>query len=557
MNQNMKSRIINALFLMAIAGCAEVKEEYDIDLPVATVTSVSDQQPYVDDEITLEGENLNTASNISIGAYNFSVVSTATDGKSMIVKVPRIIEAGAFSVLNEYKRSYQSDVRITPQFYEAIVKEWPTEIQLGKPFIIKGENMDLLGEVKLAGTKVSPVGTPTSESATYASSEASIAVGDEVYVEVTPKNGSLQTSPAIKIVTPTDTYIPKSSLMVLDTNASYTVENGSDGSATQSEVTGLFGKAFRVTAPVGNGWNGTYCKIYSDNNGKGFDLSAYNDPHITILINTFGKQGYMQPITYDSTNGEQDRHLDGKFGYGDDYKSSTNGWEWRSYSMKTLDFPVVKGKIDKIGVQFRGGNVGNSNTEAFDIAVNMVMITDGPLNPTLIWNCETDLSDMGAFSLKNTGSGGLTGVNEGSKFASYTAPITSSWDWKTAFKVDVAGLDMTKYSNGIWLNFLVNTGNNNGYCQVEYGHTNGLDWFNFLPNQGYGDDYKFKSTENKWVWRSVRFNPADKGLDPALQFYLKFGATTGNWDSGTFELNIDYIVLTTTPMDTTLNTDDF
>lgn len=559
----MKNKILNGILCtvtgLLVSSCCEddFSKDYDINLPIAKITEVSDANPFVDDEITIKGENLNTATTIGIGAYTFSIVSAATDGSTAVVKVPRSVDAGVLSVTNKYKRTFESDVTVKPQFYEAQVAVWPTEIQMGKPFSLEGTNMDLLKEVKLAGVAVQSVGAASPEAATYTSKEANIAIGEEVIIEVTPKAGKKQVSPVIKVVAPTNTYVPKSTLMILDVNSSYTVENGNDASATMKEIAGLFGKAFRVSAANGNGWNGIYCKIYSDNGGKGFDLSAYNNPCITMLINTFGKRGYMQPLTYDSTNGEQDRHLDGKFGYNDDYCSTTNGWEWRSYSLADLDFPVVKGKIDKIGVQFRGGNVGNGQEEAFDIAVNMVMITDGPLTPTVAWDCETSLDAMGAFVLKNSKEGGLQGANEGSKFVSYTTAITGGWSWKTDCTIKVPGLDVAKYANGIWLNMLVNTGNNYGYCQIEYGHDSGLDWLNFTQDQGYGDDYKFVPTQNKWVWRSVRFNPAAKGLDPSQPFYLKLGATTGNWETGTFELNLDYIVLTTAPMDATLNTNDF
>lgn len=557
----MKNKILYSILFAAaglFAGCSEdeFSKDYDIDLPVAKITEVSDAEPFVDDEITLKGENLNTATSIGIGAYNFAILSTAEDGSAAVVKVPRSVDAGKLSVTNKYKRTFESGVTLKPQFYAAIVTGWPAEIQLGKPFKLEGENMDLLQEVKLAGVAVTAAGAATLESATFASKSATISVGDEVIIEVTPKTGEKQVSPAIKVIAPTNTYVPKSTLMILDTNAAYNVENGSDAACTMEEVTGLFGKAFRVSAPLGNGWNGTYCKIYNDNGGQGFDLSAYNNPCITILINTFGKQGYMQPVM--TINGaEEDKHLDGKFGYNDDYKSITAGWEWRSYSLADLGFSVSKGQIDKIGVQFRGGNVGNSNEEAFDIAVNRVMITDGPLTLTVAWDCETATDAMGQFILKNNGDGGLQGASEGSKFVSYTAAITGGWSWLTDCTINVPGLDMSKYANGIWLNMLVNTGNNYGYCQLEYGHDSGLDWFNFTQDQGYGDDYKFIPTENKWVWRSVRFNPAAKGLDPSQPFYLKIGATTGNWETGTFELNVDYIVFTTVPMDASLDTNSF
>lgn len=560
----MKNNILYPLLLLTgvlcWTGCSEedFSKDYDIDFPVARIIEASDVVPFVEDEITLTGENLQTASSVGIDSYKFTVVSVAADGKTMVVKVPRAVESGALTVTNKYKRTFESDVKITPQFFEARVTKWPSEIQMGKIFTLEGENMDLLKEVKLNGSIVALAGAATPEMASFSSKEADIAMGDEVVIEVTPKSGERQVSELIPVVKPKSTYLPKQTLMVLDINSAYTVENGDDaGSATMTEVTGKFGKAFRVSAPLGNGWNGTYCKIYSDNDGKGFDLSAYNNPHITMLINTFGKQGYMQPLTYDASNGEQDRHLDGKFGYGDDYKSTTNGWEWRSYSIEELGFPVAKGMIEKIGVQFRGGNVGNGNDEAFDIAVNRVMITDGPLNPTVAWDCESPLDAMNQFVLKNTGDGALQGVSEGSKFVSCTFPITGSWDWRTDCTIPVDAMDAQGYANGVWINFLVNTGNNYGNCQLEFGQGGaGLTWFNFLPGQGYGDDYKFTPTNNQWQWRSVQIDPESFGLDISQPFYVKIGATTGNWETGLFELNLDYIVFTTTPMDSNLNTDN-
>ena len=233
------------------------------------------------------------------------------------------------------------------------------------------------------------------------------------------------------------------------------------------EIAGYVGKALRVSAPVGNGWDGTYCKIFSDNGGKGFDLSAYNKPHITMLINTHGGEGYAQPLTYDADNGEQDRHLTGAFGYGEDYKSKTDGWEWRSYDMEALGFPIVKGMIEKIGIQFRGGNVGNGNETPFDISVNMMMITDGPLNPVVAWDCET--SKGGDFVLKNAAGSGLDGVSQGEKYASFIKAISGGWDWMGDTTVEVDGWDATNFTNGIWFNMLINTGQNNGNLQLEFG----------------------------------------------------------------------------------------
>ena len=103
------SMFVTASFLWSSCTEEDFSENYDINLPVAKVTEASDLQPYVDDEITIKGENLNTTSTIGIGAYNFTIISTTEDGNSMIVRIPRSIEGGKIAVTNKYKRTFESD----------------------------------------------------------------------------------------------------------------------------------------------------------------------------------------------------------------------------------------------------------------------------------------------------------------------------------------------------------------------------------------------------------------------------------------------------------------
>lgn len=548
-----------SLFTLGSCHDDDFSESYDINYPVATVDAVSKIDPFVDDEITLSGEYLNTATSISIGSYKFTIVTAPEDGKSLVVKVPRSVEAGTLTVLNKYKRTYESSVRINPQFFEAIVKEWPSDIQLGKTFTLKGENMDLIQEVKVNGSIASPAGAATAESASFSSKDLDVAVGDFVTIEMTPKAGDKQEMSGIEIKKATDKYVPKSTLLILDINKSYIIENGSDAAiATMEEVKGMFGKAFRVSAAVGNGWNGTYCKIYSDNNGQGYDLSAYTNPCITMLVNTYGKKGYMQPLTYDSSNGEQDRHLESKHGYGDDYGSQTDGWEWRSYSLADLGFPVTTGFIEKIGVQFRGGNIGNGNEDPFDIAVNMVLLTDGPLNPTVAWDAEKDVDkyEVGQFSYMPTGAdAAYTSVSQGDYYANFKGN-NLGWDKNVIGVTTCKALDPVLYSNGVWINFLVNTGAYGGYIQP----CMGAGWMNLTSPQGYGDDYQVNPTNNEWQWRSVRVTPGEgdlSGWDSSQDFDFKIQVMGGNYTGSTLDISCDYFVFTTTPIDPNLNTNDF
>jgi hypothetical protein len=547
-----------AVTTFTFSGCSEdsFSSDYDINLPAAKVTAVSNNTPFVDDEITLTGENLNTVTSVSVGTATMKTVSIDENGTSMIVKVPRTIDAGNIVLMNKYNREFSSDLTITPQFYPAVVATWPSQIEKGKPFTLKGDNMDLLKEVKLKSTVVGLNGAASASKADYASSAVELEIGEKVTIEVTPKAGEKQTSPEIEVVKPSDTYMPKQTLMILSFDSKYSVTNGSDAATcTMKEVQGMFGKAFRVTAASGDGWNGTYCKINNDNNGAGFDLSSYHHPCITMLINTYGSTGYVQPILTDAANGEQDRHLTGAFGYGDDYKCKTSGWEWRSYDLTTLGFPLVLGKLDKIGVQFRGGNV---NGTPFDIAVDQVMITDGPLNPTVAWDAETDATsyEAGQFNLVATGSNSaLTGNSQGNKYANYSGASSTDWSKKVIAVTKCPALDPTVYQNGVWINFLVNTGSKGGYVQP----CMGSGWMNLMKSQGYGDDYQVNPTNNAWQWRSIKVVPGEgdlSGWTSSAPFDFKVQILGGNYQGADMDISCDYFVFTTAPMDPNLNTDE-
>lgn len=554
----MKKILLHTVWALAACilctGCEEdeYSKEYDIELPAVTISAISNDKPFVDDEITLTGTHMNTVTSASIGSYNFNIVSVDPSGTTMTLKVPRTIESGKLTLMNKYKRELVTTQSISPQFYPAKVTTWPSQIERGRPFTLKGENMDLIKEVKLNGVMVAVNGSATPGSAAYVTAGVEMDIDQEVVIEVSPKVGEKQTSAPIKVVKPKETYVPKRTWMILDFDATYTPTNGDAKAPFKIDpVNGMFGKAVRVTADAGNGWDGIYARIENNNGGQGYDLSAYNKPHITMLINTNGGQGYVQPILTDAVNGIQDRHLTGGYGYGDDYKCKTNGWEWRSYDLEKMGFPVVKGQLDKIGVQFRGGNI---NGTPFTITVDQVMITDGPLNPTVVWDCETKQGDF--FTLKNSGQGGLDGYNQGDKYASYIGPVTGGWKFLGEAILPVNGLDNLVYANGIWANMMINTGNNNGYTQFEFAQDSKQYWLHFIKSMGYGDDYKFAPTQNKWQWRSMRIDPEVIGQDLSKAFTLKLGATTGNISSGTFELNLDYVVFTTVPLDPNLDTDE-
>ncbi len=537
-----------AAFTMVVSGCKKedpFSKDYDINLPAALVSSISDDKPFVGDTITLTGENLLTAQTVSIGAYNFEIVDKQDN--SIKVVVPRIIDAGFITVMNAYKRSFTTEVSLKPQFFPAVVTSWPAEIQRGKAFILKGENIDLIKEVKVNGKLSSIVGSATPTQASYATS--GIELGETATIEVTPKAGEKQSSASLPVIAPIDTYLPQQTIMLWDFETPPATTEGWGGSPfTASNGPGFFGKEYKVVSPAGNAWNGCYIRLTNDNGGSGFDLSAFSKPYITFLVNTNGKKGYVNPaITIAGT--ESDKHFTGQGGqYSDNYMIQTQGWEWRSYDLAAMGWSDIIGKLDKIDMWFRGGNV--SETDEFEIALDQVMITDGPLTPTVSWDCES--AHGTEWSIVATGSAGLLGYNQGANYAHITG-VSDGWNTKLGqASWTVPALSTTDYSNGIWINFLLNTGNKEGYFQFDFGQ----GWMHFTGSQGYGDDYKFVPTQNQWVWRSIKIAPGQGDLanfDPSQEFTMGIQLYGGNLAAGTaMEVNVDYFVFTTVPLDPNL-----
>lgn len=558
MNKNIIQLAMVAVFSLLTYSCVEESifgENYDVNLPAATISEVSDIDPFVGDQIVLKGKNMKTITSVAVGTSNFKIIAQYDD--SMRVQVPRQIESGPITIMNKYKREFKTTEIFKPQYYTAVISTWPVNIEKGKPFMLKGSNLDLIKELKLNGTAVSVFGDAASDKVSYSSAGVAMEIGDKVIIEMTPRTGNKQISGEIEIIRPKNTYVPKQTLMLFDFDAPYTAVKGdAEGkgySFTYKSTKGFFGNALEVSAASGNGWSGIYLKVENDNGGQGYDLSSYNKPYITMLVNTNGGFGYVQPILTagGSTN---DRHFTGAYGYGDDYKMKTNGWEWRSYDLVKMGFPVVKGKLDKIGIQFRGGNV---NGTPFYVAVDQVMITDGPLTPGLIWDAEAAAG--GDLPITFNGGTGLNGYYQGDKYMTYKYTVGSdTWSWLgNVMSVGGLKLDPIAYANGIYLNFLVNTGDSEGYAGIQI-----VQGSNKLANQkldpAYGDNYKFRKTNGNWEWRSMKFDISSwdvwggsaAAFDITKDFTLSFYARGGNIASGVnAQLHMDYFMFTTVPLD--------
>ncbi|HBX45160.1 IPT/TIG domain-containing protein [Limibacterium fermenti] len=545
--------LCGVLFMILWTACDEkdFSEDYDINLPVSEIVDFNPKTGAVGSEVTLYGENMDLVTSVYIGNASGTIISQ--DEEKLVFQVPRTAEAGGITVRNNYKREFSSEESFIPHYLDVTITQWPAEIERGLTIKLLGENVDMIRSVKFENLPLSK-SAANETSATYATSGLTLPASGKL--TVTTKTGQILTSPDINVVEPKDTYVPEQTILLWDFETDPITADGWGSSSYTAEVVnnGFFGKGYQVKAAAGNGWDGCYIKLTSDNGGKGFDFSAFKKPHITFLVNTNGKSGYMNPaITIGGT--ESDKHFKGQSG--DDHKFTTNGWEWRSYDLEAMGWTDIKGNVDKIDLWFRGGNV--SSAEPFDIIIDQVMITDGPLNPTLIWDAEAPAG--GDLPIAFNGGANLTGYYQGQKYVTYNYTVGSDpWAWLgNIMSVDVPGLDPEKYNNAMYLNFLVNTGDSEGYAGFQL-----LQGDNKLANQkldgSYGDNYKFASTNSKWVWRSMLVNistwdvwggSAD-AFNLSQSFNFSVYARGGNIQSGTnAKLNMDYFIFTSVPLDTT------
>ncbi len=539
--------------LLAIVGVSYISctddvtygENDDINFPASILESFEPKVAYVGEQVTILGEKLDLVERVQIGNVDCEVVSQS-EGE-IVFNIARLASRDKITIINSYSRENISVDFLSPEYYAAVVTKWPAKLQQGSSFALVGENMDLISEVKVGAKVVPRQGVATETKATFSLKDI-VMEGETAVVTVLDKSGVTFKSEEIVITAATTTYVPSKTLLLAnfeDVMPEFVDGDSKPYTSTKngSGVVPMFQDYWTVSSPAGNGWAGIYQKMRFDNGGAGYDLSSYNDPHISFLINTNDISGYFGL----ALNGS-DQHFKGQEGeYSDDYKFVTEGWEWRSYSLTGMGFDVSVA-IETFELWFRGGNIGDA--VPFDVSVDQVMITDG----ALVWDMETAPTNYGGDWIENSGTG-FTNVAQGETY--YTIKKQAQTSWTFLGGISQENIDCSKLTNAIYLNFYVNTGTTaaGGYFQMVF-EQGGVEYFgqHFCKNDAYTDDYSIK-TSGEWEWRSWYIDPATlEGFDPSSPFTFKANATTGNigtdkGNSGEYELNLDYVVFTGTPID--------
>lgn len=387
---------------MLFIGCSEkdYDEHSDINIPVPVLKEVP-EQGNVGAEITIVGENFTAPNYIMLGETPLTVVSeTAT---SIVVKLPRVFSRSNITVENVYERISEEKFSIAPIYpdKEAIkVTEWPTEIPKGQSFVIKGENVDLITDITVAGQTF----------------KIDAAVQEPGKITVVMPGKLEGTSSKIVAKTILNTYMESPLLPITEFNGEIVLCDFEDGDLLTSlgDMTGinytLQSNREGITAPQGN----KFFSFYAESNNvigywmylgsitirKSVDLSMFNDPHLTFRYNSG-----------DNVSNFQVGALQGTAKPAGDFKSALTGneldnamlrptyGEWQWISVRLVDFLVgawnandttpfdPKGTIQGfdfilkpfLASWWTGTEIGTSEVnKAFKINLDQISITDGP-----------------------------------------------------------------------------------------------------------------------------------------------------------------------------------
>jgi hypothetical protein len=131
--------------------------------------------------------------------------------------------------------------------------------------------------------------------------------------------------------------------------------------------------------------NTAYGYFNSDNGGIGFDISVYDDPYVSVLINTGSHAAYlslsMAPTEHNDFNPSQSPG--GVFANGEDevYFKSDGKWLWYTFSLSDVLGGTVPEVLATPGLFVRAGWAypADWTYPGFELNIAEMIITDGPM----------------------------------------------------------------------------------------------------------------------------------------------------------------------------------
>jgi hypothetical protein len=545
--------------LMVIGGCdkKDFSENYDINWPVPKISNITPVKQTIGQNITINGEKFEKLNKVTIGTPEIEARVISANATTIVVEVPRLANPGPVTVSTLYKQKGTSEQVITPVYLDAKVTQWPARITRGQAISIKGENMDMITEVEIDGNRVAINPAPGASTDQINVGTIGLTLPDQVVIKITKARAGIQngTSPAINVENPTDFFIPEAPILLFDfeTGDNPYVNYGGSTATSGFNASGApkarHQRYLTVQKTNAVAWEG----LGEVNYTTPVSLSLFHKPHMTFLVNTRGKDGYMQVefVQGGTKWGMHFKAANSSF----DYNLATNGWTWVSVELKTENLEKwggsgtsfdPKGTIDAINIGFKRGN-GSSND--YEINIDQLMITDGAQKPVFWgWNFENNVNPYSGSATNGLNLSGIPSIS-GDKYLTVGLPNASNWNW-TGDMYAGGPINLSNVANA-YINFWVNTNGKKGFFQIEVNQTDvkwggNLDANDYLVETTGWKLYSLRLSEigwSKWGGSGTATNLDAKGILD----YLKIGFSTGNV-AGPYEVNIDDVVISDGPM---------
>lgn len=556
----LQNAFVFSIGLMLFLSCSKMKDfsaDYDINWPVPSITSFTPVKDTIGKTITITGAHFENLSKVTIGIPETQAEVISSSPTSIMVKIPRTVAVGPVTIYSNYKQKGLSKAVFTPVYLDLTITSWPTHIIRGQAFVIGGKNMDMVLEVEVNGNKIAipPVSGASADQLSVTTQ--GLTLPDQIIVKITKAKAGIINgiSPSLKVENPSNFFIPVDPVVIFDfeTGANpfilYSGKTATSGFNTSGAPKGRDARYLSVLMPGAAAWDG----LGEANYTTPINLSTFHKPNFTFLVNTRGKDGYMQvQLTQKGTKwGIHFKAANSIY----DYNLKTNDWTWVSMELATANLENwggpgtafdPAGTIDAIQVAFKRGNGTSSD---YEINIDQLMITDGPQKPILkLFNFEDGINPYTGTATSGINQSGIA-TKSGNNYLTVGLANAANWNWTGA--INKSGpIDLSAVANP-YINFWINTNGKKGFLQFETYQTN-VKWGGDLNSS----DFFVQTTG--WKLYSLRLADIDwskwggtgtsTGIDVkgALD-YFKIGFSTGNV-AGPYEVNIDDVYISDGPM---------